>query len=187
MIDAIELEVLWQSLIATVNEQARALQRAAFSPIVREAGDLANAVVRPARPHGRPGRHRHPRPHQQPRQGGGPHPRPLPARFARAGRRVDHQRSVSHGRPAARRDRAVPGVPQGPGDRLLRFDDPPHRCRWVRHRSRGARRVRGRDLDPDLQAVQGRRAQRRRVAVHPLQRPPARSHGRRSPCPGCIG
>src|SRR5688500_19417819 len=42
--DPIELEVLWQSLIATVNEQARALQRAAFSPIVREAGDLANAL-----------------------------------------------------------------------------------------------------------------------------------------------
>ena len=42
--DPIELEVLWQSLIATVNEQARALQRAAFSPIVREAGDLANTV-----------------------------------------------------------------------------------------------------------------------------------------------
>ncbi|NNE12886.1 MAG: hydantoinase B/oxoprolinase family protein, partial [Ilumatobacter sp.] len=42
--DAVELEILWQSLVATVNEQARALQRAAFSPIVREAGDLANAV-----------------------------------------------------------------------------------------------------------------------------------------------
>ncbi len=42
--DPIELEICWQSLIATVNEQARALQRAAFSPIVREAGDLANAV-----------------------------------------------------------------------------------------------------------------------------------------------
>ena len=42
--DAIELEVLWGSLINTVNEQARALQRAAFSPIVREAGDLANAL-----------------------------------------------------------------------------------------------------------------------------------------------
>ncbi len=42
--DAVELEILWQSLISTVNEQARALQRAAFSPIVREAGDLANAV-----------------------------------------------------------------------------------------------------------------------------------------------
>lgn len=43
-VDAIELEVLWGSLISTVNEQARALQRAAFSPIVREAGDLANAL-----------------------------------------------------------------------------------------------------------------------------------------------
>jgi N-methylhydantoinase B len=43
-LDAIELEVLWGSLVATVNEQARALQRAAFSPIVREAGDLANAL-----------------------------------------------------------------------------------------------------------------------------------------------
>ncbi|MFI1581522.1 hydantoinase B/oxoprolinase family protein [Embleya sp. NPDC020630] len=42
--DAIELEVLWGSLVATVNEQAKALQRAAFSPIVREAGDLANAL-----------------------------------------------------------------------------------------------------------------------------------------------
>ena len=44
MIDAIELEVLWASVIATVNEQAKALQRAAFSPIVREAGDLANGL-----------------------------------------------------------------------------------------------------------------------------------------------
>jgi N-methylhydantoinase B len=42
--DPIELEICWQSLISTVNEQAKALQRAAFSPIVREAGDLANAV-----------------------------------------------------------------------------------------------------------------------------------------------
>jgi N-methylhydantoinase B len=43
-VDPIELDVLWESLINTVNEQARALQRAAFSPIVREAGDLANAL-----------------------------------------------------------------------------------------------------------------------------------------------
>ena len=42
--DGVELEILWQSLISTVNEQARSLQRSAFSPIVREAGDLANAV-----------------------------------------------------------------------------------------------------------------------------------------------
>jgi N-methylhydantoinase B len=42
--DPIQLEVLWGSLVATVNEQARSLQRTAFSPIVREAGDLANAL-----------------------------------------------------------------------------------------------------------------------------------------------
>jgi N-methylhydantoinase B/oxoprolinase/acetone carboxylase alpha subunit len=42
--DGIELEILWSNLIATVSEQARALQRIAFSPIVREAGDLATAL-----------------------------------------------------------------------------------------------------------------------------------------------
>lgn len=43
-IDGITLEILWSNLIATVTEQARALQRIAFSPIVREAGDLATAL-----------------------------------------------------------------------------------------------------------------------------------------------
>lgn len=42
--DGIQLEVLWSNLISVVNEQAKALQRTAFSPIVREAGDLAAAV-----------------------------------------------------------------------------------------------------------------------------------------------
>src|SRR6185312_8013196 len=42
--DGIELEILWSNLIATVSEQAKALQRIAFSPIVREAGDLATAL-----------------------------------------------------------------------------------------------------------------------------------------------
>lgn len=39
--DGIQLEILWSNLISIVSEQARALQRIAFSPIVREAGDLA--------------------------------------------------------------------------------------------------------------------------------------------------
>jgi N-methylhydantoinase B/oxoprolinase/acetone carboxylase alpha subunit len=39
--DGIRLEILWSNLISIVSEQARALQRIAFSPIVREAGDLA--------------------------------------------------------------------------------------------------------------------------------------------------
>lgn len=42
--DVVELEVLWASLVNTVNEQAKALQRSAFSPVVREAGDLANGL-----------------------------------------------------------------------------------------------------------------------------------------------
>jgi N-methylhydantoinase B len=43
-LDGITLEILWSNLIATVTEQAHALQRIAFSPIVREAGDLATAL-----------------------------------------------------------------------------------------------------------------------------------------------
>jgi N-methylhydantoinase B/oxoprolinase/acetone carboxylase alpha subunit len=43
-LDAIEIEILWTNLIGIVTERARALQRTAFSPIVREAGDLACAL-----------------------------------------------------------------------------------------------------------------------------------------------
>ena len=44
MMDGIELEILWGNLVSIVSEQAKALQRTAFSPIVREAGDLATAL-----------------------------------------------------------------------------------------------------------------------------------------------
>lgn len=43
--DSILLRVLWNHLISIANEQARALRRTAFSPVVREAGDLAVAVL----------------------------------------------------------------------------------------------------------------------------------------------
>jgi len=42
--DGIELEIVWSNLISIVSEQAKALRRIAFSPVVREAGDLANAL-----------------------------------------------------------------------------------------------------------------------------------------------
>ncbi|MEM6761251.1 MAG: hydantoinase B/oxoprolinase family protein [Pseudomonadota bacterium] len=42
--DNVELKIAWSGLIGIVSEQARALQRIAFSPIVREAGDLANGL-----------------------------------------------------------------------------------------------------------------------------------------------
>ena len=40
-IDPITLEVLWNRLIAVVNEQAAALMRTSFTTIVRESGDLS--------------------------------------------------------------------------------------------------------------------------------------------------
>ena len=43
-LSGIELEIMWSNLVSIVSEQARALQRIAFSPIVREAGDLATAL-----------------------------------------------------------------------------------------------------------------------------------------------
>ncbi len=42
--NGIELEILWSNLISIVSDQAKALQRIAFSPIVRETGDLACAI-----------------------------------------------------------------------------------------------------------------------------------------------
>jgi N-methylhydantoinase B/oxoprolinase/acetone carboxylase alpha subunit len=42
--DGVKLQILWSNLISIVSEQSKALQRIAFSPIVREAGDLATAV-----------------------------------------------------------------------------------------------------------------------------------------------
>lgn len=42
--DSIELEILWSNIIGIVTERAKALQRIAFSPVVREAGDLACAL-----------------------------------------------------------------------------------------------------------------------------------------------
>ena len=49
--DGVELEILWSNLIGIVTERSKALQRIAFSPIVREAGEsdlleIMNAVVR---------------------------------------------------------------------------------------------------------------------------------------------
>ena len=40
----IRMQIMWNRLIAVVEEQAQALMRTAFSPIVREAGDLSAGV-----------------------------------------------------------------------------------------------------------------------------------------------
>jgi N-methylhydantoinase B len=43
-IDEIQLQILWNRLLSTVEEQAQALMRTAFSTAVREAGDLSAGV-----------------------------------------------------------------------------------------------------------------------------------------------
>jgi N-methylhydantoinase B len=43
-IDPVTLEILWSRLVAVANEQAAALMRTSFTPIVREVGDLSAAV-----------------------------------------------------------------------------------------------------------------------------------------------
>lgn len=45
--DAIRLQIMWHRLTAVVEEQAMALLRTAFSPIVRECGDLSAGVFDP--------------------------------------------------------------------------------------------------------------------------------------------
>jgi len=42
--DAIRMQIMWHRLTAVVEEQAMALLRTAFSPIVRECGDLSAGV-----------------------------------------------------------------------------------------------------------------------------------------------
>jgi N-methylhydantoinase B len=42
--DGIQLELMWSNLRSVVTEKAKAMQRTAFSPVVREAGDLAFAL-----------------------------------------------------------------------------------------------------------------------------------------------
>jgi N-methylhydantoinase B len=43
-LDPVTLEILWSRLITVANEQAAALQRTSFTPIVRESGDLSASV-----------------------------------------------------------------------------------------------------------------------------------------------
>jgi len=43
-LDAIRMQVMWNRLISVVEEQAQTLMRTAFSPIVRECGDLSAGV-----------------------------------------------------------------------------------------------------------------------------------------------
>ena len=58
---AIDHQIMWNRLIAVVEEQAQALLRTAFSTIVRECGDLSAGIFDTRGPHAGPGGHRHAR------------------------------------------------------------------------------------------------------------------------------
>jgi N-methylhydantoinase B len=47
-LDAIRTQVMWNRLIAVVEEQAQSLLRCAFGTITREAGDLSAGVYDPS-------------------------------------------------------------------------------------------------------------------------------------------
>ena len=42
--EKIQMQIMWNRLISVVEEQAQTLLRTAFSPIVRECGDLSAGV-----------------------------------------------------------------------------------------------------------------------------------------------
>ncbi len=46
--EKIRNQVMWDRLIAVVEEQARTMMRVAFSTVVREAGDLSAGVFNPS-------------------------------------------------------------------------------------------------------------------------------------------
>ena len=186
--DPIELEILWQSLISTVNEQARALQRAAFSPIVREAGDLANAVFdRRGRMvaqavTGTPG-------HINSLAIGAASMLEVPGRDAPAGRCFDHQRPLQDCRAATRRDGVGPGMAKRASDRL---------GSTIHHTDVGGYGIGagGRDVFEEglwipicrlMRRQRRQRSKRRRLAFHPVECAAARSHGRGPSRPDGVG
>ena len=46
-LQSIQFQVIWRRLISIVEEQARTLMKTAFSPVVRESGDLSAALFDP--------------------------------------------------------------------------------------------------------------------------------------------
>ena len=75
----IHRQIMWNRLIAVVEEQAQTMIRTAFSTTVREAGDLSAGIFDLRGPHDGAGGHRHARP----RQLDGGKRRPFPAQVPR--------------------------------------------------------------------------------------------------------
>ena len=156
---AIHMQIMWNRLIAVVEEQAQTLIHTAFSTAVREAGDLSAGVFDPAGPHDRPGGHRHAGPCQFDGAVGRALPQEVSGGNDEAGRCLSDQRSLAQHRPSLRFHRRDAGLQEGPAGGAVRLDRACRRYRRHRLRRRRTLGVRGRAVHSDHAAGRGRRPQ----------------------------
>ena len=135
---AIRTQVMWNRLIAVVEEQAQTLIRTAFGTITREAGDLSAGVYDTSgrmlaqAVTGTPGHV------NSMADGGRPFPAQVSARHHEAGRRLHHQRPLARHRPSHDYAVVTPAFLGGKLVGAVRLDLPRHRYRRPRHVGRRA-------------------------------------------------
>ena len=175
----IQRQIMWNRLIAVVEEQAQIMIRTAFSTTVREAGDLSAGIFDL---HGRmmaqavtgtPGHV------NSMAESVGHFLRKFPADTMREGDHYitnDPWLGTGH-----LHDLTVvtPGLPPRPHRRAVRQHRARHRHRRPRHGARGALGVRGRPLHPDHQMLRPGPAERNVLRLHPRRIAPAGGAGRR--------
>ena len=175
----IHRQIMWNRLIAVVEEQAQTMIRTAFSTTVREAGDLSAGIFDLARPHDGAGRHRHARP----RQLDGGKRRPLPARNSpstRCSRATTTSPTTPGSAPATctTSPSSRPAFHNGADRRPVRQHRARHRCRRPRHGAGGPLGLRGRHVHPDRQMLRPGPAERDLLRLHPRRHRACRSSWR---------
>ena len=175
----IHRQIMWNRLIAVVEEQAQIMIRTAFSTTVREAGDLSAGIFDL---HGRmmaqavtgtPGHV------NSMAESVGHFLQKFPAETMRAGDHYitnDPWLGTGH-----LHDLTVvtPGVPPRPNRRAVRQHRARHRHRRPRHGARRTLGVRGRHVYPDRQMLRSGQAERNVLRLHPRRLAPAGGTGRR--------
>ena len=144
----IRLQLMWDRLIAVVEEQALALMRTGFSTSTREAGDLSAGVfdlsgaMLAQAVTGTPGHI------NSMARAGLPLPRQVPGPHYEGRRHLPDQRPVEGHRPSARLHLRHADLPARQDGRPVRLDLPCRRHRRPRHGRRRPPGLRGRPLHP---------------------------------------
>ena len=174
----IHTQIMWNRLIAVVEEQAQTMLRTAFSTSVREAGDLSAGVF-----------DRHGRMLAQAVTGTPGHVNSManavthfldvfPLDSHEAGRPLHHQRSLADLRPSARHHGGDAELLSRPSRRPVRQHHPRGGHRRPRHGAGRTAGVRGRPGDPD-HAARARRRHERGPAAHRARQCARAAAGRR--------